>query len=87
MCYAHMLFRGPDWVRQLARQLSARVTRPLLPSIEVRESYRQEELTDAFFEQALGAALDPPSSGVVFWSWPALEQEANKREILSRRAR
>jgi len=84
MAYAHMLHRQPDWVGQVTRRLAARVDVPIYPSIEVRESYRSEELTDAFFEAALDAALEPPSAGVVFWSWPPLAEQDSKQEILAR---
>jgi hypothetical protein len=87
MCYAHMLHRDPAWVGRVTRELAAQVSVPVLPSIEVRESYRQEPLTEAFFTEALGAALAPPSGGVVFWSWPYLSGEKAKKEILARRAR
>ena len=85
MCYAHILYREPDWVGRVVRGLAPRVRVPIIPSIEVRESYRSDELTDAFFANALRAALEPPSRGVVFWSWPALAVESSKQEILARR--
>ena len=87
MCYAHMLYREPAWVGRVTRELAARVSVPVLPSIEVKESYRQEPLTDAFFTAALGAALAPPSGGVVFWNWPYLSQERAKQELVTRRVR
>jgi hypothetical protein len=87
MCYAHMLYRDPAWVGRVARELAARVTVPVLPSIEVKESYRKEPLTKEFFAAALDAALAPPSAGVVFWSWPPLSEDASKQEVLARRAR
>jgi len=31
---------------------------------------------------ALGKALEQPSQGVVFWSWPAFEKEPAKKEAL-----
>jgi len=87
MCYAHMLHREPEWVGRMTRGLAARVDVPVYPSIEVKESYRSEELTGAFFETALDAALQPPSPGVVFWSWPPLAEQRPKQEILERRRR
>jgi len=87
MCYAHMLHRDPAWVGRVTRELAARVTVPVLPSIEVKESYRQEPLAREFFAAALDAALAPPSGGVVFWSWPPLAEDEAKRGIVSRRAR
>ncbi|HSD26916.1 MAG TPA: hypothetical protein VLL75_06400, partial [Vicinamibacteria bacterium] len=87
MCYAHMLHRDPAWVARVVRELASRVDVPVLPSIEVKESYRQEPLTKAFFAAALDAALAPPSAGVVFWRWPPLSEDVAKQEIVSRRAR
>ncbi|HSD65083.1 MAG TPA: hypothetical protein VLF95_00195 [Vicinamibacteria bacterium] len=87
MCYAHMLYRDPAWIGRVTRELAARVAVPVLPSIEVKESYRPEPLTEAFFAAALDAALAPPSGGVVFWSWPPLAEDAAKQAIVSRRAR
>jgi hypothetical protein len=87
MCYAHMLYREPDWVERVARELAGRVAVSVLTSVEVKESYRSEELTDAFFAAALRAALRPPSDGVVFWSWPPLAASESKRAILARRGR
>jgi hypothetical protein len=87
MCYAHMLHRDPAWVGQVTRELAARVAVPVLPSIEVKESYRPEPLTEAFFAATLDAALAPPSGGVVFWSWPPLSEDRAKQEVVSRRAR
>jgi hypothetical protein len=87
MCYAHMLYREPAWVGRVTRELAARVSTPVLPSIEVKESYRTEPLTEAFFAAALDAALAPPSGGVVFWSWPYLSQDQAKQGVVTRRIR
>jgi ribosomal protein S27AE len=86
MCYAHMLHRDPAWVGRVVRDLDARVAVPVLPSIEVEESYRQEPLTREFFAAALDAALAPPSGGVVFWSWAPLSKDEARQEIVVRRA-
>jgi hypothetical protein len=82
-----MLDRDPAWVGRVVRELAARVAVPVLPSIEVKESYRQEPLTKEFFAAALDTALAPPSGGVVFWSWPPLSEDEAKQEIVSRRTR
>ncbi len=87
MCYAHMLYREPGWIARVTRELAERVRTSVHASIEVKESYRAEELTDAFFEAALRAALASPSDGVSFWSWPPLAEEEGKREIRVRRRR
>jgi hypothetical protein len=87
MCYAHMLYREPAWVGRVTREMAARVSVPVLPSIEVKASYREEPLTREFFAAALDAALEPPSAGVVLWNWPQLSEEKAKQEVVARRAR
>jgi len=87
MCYAHMLRREPSWIARVAEEFARRTDVPVLPSIEVARSYREEELDDAFFAAALRAALAPPSDGVVLWSWPRLAESPSRREILLRRGR
>ena len=84
MCYAHMLYREPNWVSRVVGELAGRAGIPVLPSIEVKDSYRPEPLDEAFFGAALRAALAPPSRGVVFWSWPPLAEQRSKQEILVR---
>jgi hypothetical protein len=82
MCYAHMLRREPAWVGRVVRELAEQTRATVVPSIEVTESYRKERLDEAFFTTALRSALAPPSTGVVFWSWPPLAAEPSKQEIL-----
>jgi hypothetical protein len=69
------------------RELAERVSTSVHPSIQVKEAYRSEELSEAIFEAALDAALTPPSDGVSFWSWPPLAELDSRREILVRRVR
>jgi hypothetical protein len=68
-------------VVRLAEESSA----PILPSIQVKEAYRPGvEFSDEEFEQHLREALKPPSRGVVFWSWEALEADPGKMEVVER---
>ena len=52
---------------------------------EVAPAYREGEVfSSAEFEAALRAALEPPSAGVVFWSWDHIEADPERAEIIRR---
>ena len=57
----------------------------VIPSIQVKEEYITETLTPAQFSDYLEAALEPPSAGVVFWSWETLQADGAKKEIVRER--
>ncbi|HEY7514794.1 MAG TPA: hypothetical protein VIC87_09965, partial [Vicinamibacteria bacterium] len=89
MCYSAMLHRDPWWIASVVKDLASVSSVPVLPSIQVKESYPGDlNLGPAEFEAALRAALEPPSAGVVFWSWDLIdkapENEAVIRSLLSR---
>jgi peptidoglycan/xylan/chitin deacetylase (PgdA/CDA1 family) len=93
MCYAHMVKQTPDWISSVVRDVQSQAAnpvpqgdggtpaRPVIPSIQVKEDYIPEALTPAQFSDYLKAALEPPSQGVVFWSWETLAADAAKMEI------
>jgi len=88
MCYSFMLHRPPEWVASVVADAASRGTCPVLPSIQVASAYREgENLPPSEFEAALRAALAPPSAGVVFWNWDAIEADAEKAAIIHRVAR
>jgi hypothetical protein len=84
MAYSFMLRRPPEWIHSVVQDLAASSSVPIVPSIQVREAYREERFGVDEFERALGEALKPPSRGVVFWSWDALAQEPEKRRVVRR---
>jgi hypothetical protein len=82
MCYAHMLGRPPDWIHSVVLRQAEASAAPVLPSIQVQEAYRPGvPYTAAEFAEGLRAALEPPSRGVVFWSWEGLVAEPEKRRV------
>ena len=90
MTYAFMLERPFPWVGSVVREMAEVATVPILPSVQVGTAYRDDaELSVDEFWLNVHAALEPPSSGVVFWSWEALAKEPAKlavvREALSAR--
>ncbi len=83
MAYSFMLHRPPEWVASVVEELDWVADCPVLPSIQVASAYREgESLTAAEFEAALRAALEPPSAGVVFWSWDHIEADPGRAESI-----
>ncbi|MCK5645700.1 MAG: hypothetical protein KAH97_02910 [Anaerolineales bacterium] len=82
MCYAHMLKRDSNWIHSVVEDVSRWSNAKVVPSIQVSEHYLSERLTVDEFQRSLSAALRPPSTGVVYWSWNALEEDPQKKEII-----
>lgn len=85
MTYSHMLKRKPSWVRSVVEDFAAQVQVPVVPSIQVGKAYLETPFPAAEFAEAMREALAPPSAGVVFWSWQALEDEPEKKAVLRKR--
>jgi hypothetical protein len=81
MCYAHMVKQTPEWIRSVVCDVQSRAANPVIPSIQVKEEYIPEPLAPGQFFEYLHAALEPPSRGVVFWSWETLAADPAKMEI------
>jgi len=85
MAYSFMLHRPPEWVASVVEELDWVADCPVLPSIQVASAYREgESFAAAEFEACLRAALAPPSAGVVFWNWDAIEANSEKAEVVRR---
>ncbi len=83
MTYSFMLERPPDWVASVVGDLDQVADCPVLPSIQVSAAYREDEVFSVEdFEAALRSALEPPSAGVVFWSWDHIEADGEKAGII-----
>jgi len=83
MCYSFMLYQNPAWISSVVHDTAMVGQCPVLPSIQVQPYYRGEDTFGVKdFEAALRAALEPPSAGVVLWSWEQLEADAERREIV-----
>ena len=70
-----------DMHRQSKVELNAS-SMGILPSIQVKEYYLDEEFPLVRFEKCVESALEAPSAGVVFWSWDALEQDAQRMKVV-----
>jgi hypothetical protein len=82
MTYAHMVKRDPSWIHSEVQDVYKQTESRVVPSIQVKEAYLKERLTVREFKKSLSKALEPPSYGVVFWSWEQLETEPGKREVI-----
>jgi hypothetical protein len=85
MAYSFMLHRPPEWIASVVGDTARQAACPVLPSIQVASAYREgESFAAAEFEVCLRAALAPPSAGVVFWNWDAIEADSEKAEVVRR---
>jgi hypothetical protein len=85
MCYSFMLHRPPEWIASVVGDGARHASCPVLPSIQVTSAYREgESFTVAEFDACLRAALAPPSAGVIFWNWDAIEADSEKAEVVRR---
>jgi len=83
MAYSFMLERPPEWVASVVEDLDRVADCPVLPSIQVAPAYREGEVfSGAEFEAALLAALEPPTAGVVFWSWDHIEADPERAVVI-----
>lgn len=83
MCYAHMVMQPPKWIHEVVRDFNKQVSEiPILPSIQVNKAYLETSISEVEFKNSLVESLKPPSSGVIFWSWEALEKSPEKVEIV-----
>jgi hypothetical protein len=82
MCYSHMLYRPPEWIASVVRDVAEAGDCPVLPSIQVAPAYREEALSLGQFEADLRAALEPPSAGVVLWKWDDIAADPAKAAVI-----
>jgi hypothetical protein len=85
MCYWHMLKRTPPWIREVVEDVHSQTNGLVIPSIQVGRAYIAEALSPKEFKEALDYALSPPSGGVIFWNWDALEKEPEKKALVAAR--
>ncbi len=83
MCYAHMVRQDAPWISSVVRDVGRRVKKPVIPSVQVKEAYLEEKLSTGEFARYLEEVRKPPSSGVVFWNWPMLAEDADKANLVS----
>lgn len=82
MTYAHMVKQDPSWIHSVVQDVFEQTESQVIPSIQVKEAYLKERLTPGEFKKSLSKALEPPSCGVIFWSWEQLKTEPEKMEVI-----
>jgi hypothetical protein len=75
MCYSQMLERSSLWISDVVMDLEAKAPGKVLASIQVYPYYVDNPFPPDSLRECLIKSLKPPSNGVVFWSWPLLEQD------------
>jgi hypothetical protein len=83
MCYSQMLMRDAMWISDVVADMNVRAPGKILTSIQVYPYYLHTSFTADDFRQCVEAALKPPSSGVVFFSWPLFELDSARMDIVT----
>jgi len=81
MTYAHMVKQPPSWIHHIVEDFFMQTGGKLLPSIQVDKAYLENVFGLEEFRETVEAALQPPSSGVVVWSWERLIAEPAKADL------
>lgn len=84
MCYSHMLKREPEWINSVVKDMAGKTDKSVIPCVQAGNMYIAEELTPAYFEASLWEASRRPSSGIIIWSWKALDKSPPKKDITKR---
>ena len=84
MIYHHMMRLGPDYVRTFIKDMAGQGCRHILPSVQVKEAYREEKMGPEEFAVALDNALEGQSDGVVLYKWEDLAVDGVKIEIVKK---
>jgi hypothetical protein len=81
MCYAHMVKQPPSWIHHIVEDMYVHSGSVVVPSIQVGKAYLETEYGLQEFRETLEAALLPPSSGLIIWSWEHLMAEPEKAKL------
>ena len=81
MCYSHMVKENPAWVHDIVVGQTEHGGIPVLPSVQVAKTYREETFAPELFAQAARAAQQLPTDGILYWSWEALARSPEKLAV------
>jgi len=82
MCYSQMLMRDAAWISDVVIDMDESATGKILPSIQVYPYYIDSSFNYEDFRQCVGEALQSPSRGVIFFSWPLFERDSTRMEVV-----
>lgn len=83
MCYSQMLKRDAVWVSDVVAYMNTRAPGKIIPSIQVYPYYIDRQFTVNDFRECTGKALQNPSCGIIFFSWPLFEKDPARMEVVS----
>jgi hypothetical protein len=81
MCYSQMLKRDAGWIASIVTEMNGKAPGKIVPSIQVYPYYIDDSFTVEDFRKCVNAALEAPSKGVVFFSWPLFEKDPERMKI------
>lgn len=81
MCYSQMLKRDASWIASVVTEMDKKAPGKILPSIQVYPYYIDDPFSAEDFRECTEAALQKPSNGVVFFSWPLFEKDTVRMAI------
>ena len=81
MCYSQMLKRDAGWIASVVTEMDRKAIGKILPSIQVYPYYIDDSFTAEDFRKCVDSALQPPSQGVVFFSWPLFEKDPERMKF------
>lgn len=82
MIYHHMMRMEPSYVGELLRDMESQGCAHVLPSIQVRQAYRTDEMGADEFGKALELSLEGRSEGVVLYKWEDLAGDECRIDIV-----
>jgi hypothetical protein len=82
MCYSQMLKQDGNWISSVVKDMNLKAENKILPSIQVFPYYIDRKFTVDDFRECASAALQSPSQGIVFWSWPLFEIDPIRKEAV-----
>ena len=82
MVYHHMMHQEPEYIREFLADMAGQGVTEILPSIQVRKAYREDEMSAEEFGEALGYALESPSNGVLLYKWEDLVNDSERLDIV-----
>jgi hypothetical protein len=84
MCYSQMVKRDADWISAVVAEMDGKAPGMILPSIQVYPYYIEDPFSADDFRKCVNAALQEPSRGVVFFSWPLFEKDPVRMNLCIR---
>jgi hypothetical protein len=81
MCYSQMLRRDAAWIGSVVAEMDGKAPGKILPSIQVYPYYIDDPYSVEDFRECVDVALQEPSRGIVFFSWPLFERDSVRMEF------